>query len=165
MLQGRIPTAFERIHHQVVLRFRDIVLPPRTLRLVARLAQFQLQGPARGVTLINCVVGGAQRGFHGSGGNDMQHLTLDGLIHTQPAEAHALLRETVVEVRAKALIAGGRTMLAAGGHMQATSATTTPQEPGQKTLASSHGAFRHGSPHIGVVGQHLLVALVAVPQI
>src|SRR5439155_3547721 len=162
--QRRIPTPLERLADQPVFRLHRVVLPLGALRLVAGLAEFQLERSARRVRLGVGLIGRGYRGLDRAGGDDAEDLALDRLVDAQRADADTAAPQPAGQLRPTTLIPGRRPRSGPRRHhLQPPATVPAPYQPGHQTLAAAHRPLRHRASHVGVVRQHLLVALVAVP--
>jgi hypothetical protein len=82
----RIPAPFQRRRHEAVLRLDGVILPPRALRLISGLAEFQLDGLADGLSLMGVGVREPTGRVDRARREHAQDLAADGLIDAESPE-------------------------------------------------------------------------------
>src|SRR4029450_2693153 len=93
----------------------------------------------------------------------LQNFCGNSLVDPQRAKRDALLRRPEVEGRTLAVVATDVAVGAAVAHVQLAAAVRATQQPGQQCVAATKSTAGHAATHVGVVGDHALVALVSGP--
>jgi hypothetical protein len=102
-LQRQIPSPLQRFCHQPILRFHRVILSLCTISLVAGLREFQFNGAADLIGILDDLIGRMKGGLNGFRTQHAEHLSLDRLIDAVAAEGDTSILPMITQ-RSAAII-------------------------------------------------------------
>ena len=161
-LEGAVPAPLQRLGHQAMLGLDGVVLPVRALRLVARLAEFQLERVVRCRRFLGRGVRRHEGRLDGARREDAKDLPLDRFIHAEPTEGDAAPR-AMIDVSTAATVPRDVAFGAGVRHVEAAPTAAAAEETCDQTRPAPHRPFHHESFHLRVVGDERPISLPDVP--
>src|SRR5947209_11626806 len=145
-----------------MLWLHDIILAPGSFRLVPRLPELQVHGPALGIHLVSRGGACGQGRFDGAGTEDPKDLALDRLVDAEAAKGEAPVG-SVIEGCAPAAVPRDVPLGPRVGDMQAPATLPAPEQPREQTGSPSHRAAHHQALHLRIVRHERAIPLVSIP--